>query len=124
MLLIMLYNVLPIHPLRRRHTRTGFSLLVLLDPASAERIEMRSVINHTSPRSRRDTHASSTSHSSSITVRSRMKLLVVSTTSWYITQPVDGCRVNMTDDGWTCSVAPSRAERYVPSGIMRAAFCQ
>jgi hypothetical protein len=68
------------------------------------------------------TYASSTNHSSSTTVRSLMKLLVVSTTSWNITHPVDGCLVNITELGWTFRIAPSRAERYVPSGCILAAF--
>lgn len=49
-------------------------------------------------------YASSTSQSSSTTVRSRIKLFVVSTTSWKMTHPVDGWRVNMTEEGWTCRI--------------------
>jgi len=68
------------------------------------------------------TYADSTNHSSSTTVKSLIKLFVVSTTSWNITHPVDGCLVNITELGWTFRIAPSRAERYVPSGCILAAF--
>lgn len=69
---------------------------MLLDAAALELVVVRPVVS-CDPALR--THASSTSHSSSTTVRSRIKLLLVSSTSVNTTQPVLGCRVNMTEDG-------------------------
>lgn len=61
-------------------------MLVLLDTAPFERVVMRSDPHQHGPASSAHregtTYASSTSHSSSTTVKSRMKLFVVSTTSW------------------------------------------
>lgn len=101
--------------------RFRYSNLVLLQASSLECIVMWSTHQLYSSVGM-ITHANSTNHSSSTTVRSRMKLFVVSTTSWNMTHPVDGCLVNITELGWTFRIAPSRAERYVPSGCILAAF--